>query len=238
MMANDWVKRLLSSLFVIATFLFLLALGTWQMQRLAWKTELIKSIDQGLNAEAVDVDDEKTYREYSHVRVAGVYDGAGEFYVHAINAEGKPGFHIYTLLRREGLKAVMVNRGFVAPEVVKSGEIKNMLPIGVQVLTGVLRHSHDKKYFIPENDIANNRWFYAHLPSMASALEIKSDDIFPQFLELDKSAANDNAPQAGVTRVDIVNNHLSYAVTWYGLALALLVVVLIYQRGRRKQQKD
>lgn len=238
------LKSVLGAALVVAAFISLLALGTWQVQRLVWKTELIAAIDRGLNTPAVVLDDIATYPEYSRVVTTGFFDHEQEQYLHAINKNGQPGFHVYAPLLRAGQKTVLVNRGFVPPQFLDSATRQEGLLAGEVTLTGVLRKSVVKKYFIPENNVDSNRWFYADLIAMAQAMGFDSADVSPMFLVVEESPNPDAMPMVpmmpmgGVTRVNLPNNHLGYAVTWYGLALALLVVVYVYRRKQRPKPTE
>ena len=212
---------------VFAAFVALLALGTWQVQRMVWKTDMLTAIHTGMAAEPTVFDKGATYNEYTRIMVEGRFDHAKEMYVYAINKNGLPGFYIYVPLHTDNNETIIINRGFVAPDFLDHATRAEGLPSGNVSLTGMLRNGAVKKYFIPENDITANRWFFADLAAMVENIGQAS---YPMILELEADSAVTVPPYGGVTRVNIPNNHLGYAVTWYGLALALLVVVFIYRR--------
>jgi surfeit locus 1 family protein len=222
-------KTILGAVIVIVAFLSLLALGTWQLQRMAWKTNLLASIELGLAAEPVALEDSTTYAEYTRIVAEGRYNHDKEQYLYTIGSNGNPGFNVYTPLIRDGKKTIIINRGFVPPEMLEQDSRATGLPEAIVQVVGVLRNSALKKYFIPENEINKNRWFYADHAAMVAAMGLNTDGVSSMFLELDEGQ-NSTPPFGGVTRVNLPNNHLGYAVTWYGLALALLVVVFIYRR--------
>lgn len=223
-------NRAVGAIVISLAFISLLALGTWQVQRMAWKTNLIANIENGLAAEPVPLNDGAAYSEYSRVVVEGYFDHSKEMYLQTINKDGDFGFYVYVPFFRPDKKVILVNRGFVPPALIDPSTRIDGLPMGNVVLSGVLRTSAEKKYFIPDNDIAANRWFYADLTAMSKAAGLFEQNVFPMILEAEANVNATTPPFGGVTRVNIVNNHLGYAVTWFGLAISLLVVVFFYRR--------
>ncbi|MCK5041444.1 MAG: SURF1 family protein [Sphingomonadales bacterium] len=223
---------------VLAAFVALLALGTWQVQRMVWKTDMLTAIHTGMAAEPTVFDNSATYDEYTRIMVEGRFDHAKEMYVYAINKNGLPGFYIYVPLHTDNNETIIINRGFVAPDFLDQATRAEGLPSGNVSLTGMLRNGAVKKYFIPENDITANRWFFADLAAMVDNIGQDRDTVYPMILELEADSAVTVPPYGGVTRVNIPNNHLGYAITWYGLALALLVVVFIYRKKTNRKQEE
>ena len=232
MIKQKSLRAIIGASLIVVSFLSLLALGTWQTQRLEWKNALVEAINTGINMAPVPLGDSDEHAEYNHVQISGVFNYDQEFYLHAIDKNGYAGFHIYVPLMRQGERTIIVNRGFVPPALVEPETRVAGQVLGVVSLTGVLRKTAIKKYFIPENEIENNRWFYADLGAMAKAAGLSEADVYPMFVEADFGQNKNNIPRGGVTRVKITNNHLGYAITWFGLALALLVVVFIYNRNK------
>lgn len=212
----------------------LLGLGTWQVERLQWKEGLIAARQAAVTAPPTDLPTNLAAArglEFHHARVVGHFLNERELYLHAINAAGDAGYHVVTPLRLADGAALLVDRGFVtaerkAPQTRLAGEIP-----GAAVVTGLLRVPGTGKpgWFVPDNDPARNEWFYIDLPAMAKAASL--DSVLPFYLDADASSDPGFWPVGGQTILDLPNNHLQYAITWYALAAGLLVVyILVWRR--------
>ena len=218
-----------------AAFLLLLAallsLGTWQVQRLAWKEQLLSDIATRRVAAPVALGEiEAAVKsggdiEYRPVTVEGTYANNRERHFFT-TWNGRTGYHVYTPLELADGRFVFVNRGFVPfenkePEMRKQGQLT-----GVQAVIGLARARLAEKpsSIVPENDLAKNIFYWKDLATMASSVGIAEEKLVPFFIDADDTPNPKGLPIGGVTRFDLPNNHLQYAVTWYGLALALLAV--------------
>ena len=107
---------------------------------------------------------------------------------------------------------------------------------GQQTVTGLARMQLDGKpsSIVPDNDVAKNIFYWKDLGTMASTVGIPAERLVPFFVDADDTPNPKGMPIGGVTQFDLPNNHLQYAVTWYGLALALLAVGFAYVRRWRK----
>ena len=219
----------------------LLALGTWQVQRLAWKEQLLSDIAERRGAAPVSIDAiEATLAqggdvEYRPVTVTGTFANNRERHFFA-TWHGRTGYYVYTPLALADGRFVFVNRGFVPfenkePEMRKQGQLT-----GQQTVTGLARMQLDGKpsSIVPDNDVAKNIFYWKDLGTMASTVGIPAERLVPFFIDADDTPNPKGMPIGGVTQFDLPNNHLQYAVTWYGLALALLAVGFAYVRRWRK----
>ncbi len=126
---------------------------------------------------------------------------------------------------------VLVDRGFV-PDVLKDRAARGEgEPSGAVTVTGLARAPETQGSFIPDNDPERNRWFWRDLAGMTKSMGLEGT-IAPFFVDAERSGAVGVWPQGGQTRLDIPNDHLQYAITWFLLALSLLVIYAIYVRGR------
>ncbi|SLN33301.1 SURF1 family protein [Oceanibacterium hippocampi] len=226
---------------VIALPLFIVTLwlGTWQVQRLFWKTDLIQRIESGLAADpaplpagAIDPDD----WFYRRVSVDGVFDHAAEIHLLAHAERGRLGYHVITPLERsDGGGWVLVNRGWVPEERKDPATRAEGQVAGVQHVDGVARKSWKVPWLqgliLPDNDIAENLWFFGDIDQMAEHL---GREVAPVFVEADGTANPGDWPRGGQTVVSVPNRHLEYAITWYGMAIALLVIYLLYHRKEER----
>ena len=226
----------------------LIGLGVWQLKRLAWKEGLIAAVEARVSAPAVDLPapaewsalDPATY-EYRHVRATGVYDLAHQALVFRSlsNPRGRysgPGYLVMTPLKLASGESVLVNRGFVPEERKSSAEGG---PSGQVEVTGLMRASESRTWVTPADDPARGQWFTRDVESLAKALGLGPHAPFS--IDADASGEPGALPQGGETILAFPNNHLSYAITWFGTALALAGVFIAYaiaqMRGKppRKQ---
>jgi len=223
----------------IPMVLILCLLGNWQVERLNWKLDLIQKLETRYDLPPVELPSalqEPDDWVYRHVTVSGRFLHMREMPLYNVGPTGKPGYDLFTPLLTRHNKYVIVNRGWVPehlkeqisrPETIRSGPVQ---------VTGLLRKSWKKERFAPENDAAHNIWYYADLPAMAQAQHMA--DIFPMFLYADKTADEGAYPIGGRSQLNIVNNHLDYAMTWYGLAITLLVIYFIFTIRRPRRRED
>lgn len=212
----------------------LLGLGAWQVQRMQWKNDLIGRIEARaaqpavvLPAQSIDLD---TW-EYRQVRVSGQFRHDLEMHLVAHNPAGKFGYQVVTPLALEAGGWVLVNRGWIPtdrkdPATRAEGSISGPVEI-----TGVVRRSTRQGWFVPENQPAKNFWFFADARAMAAAAKIDA----PEFLiEADASRNPGGLPMGGQTRLKFPNNHLLYAITWFGGAFSLAAIYLLWHRRYRR----
>jgi len=223
---------------MLVALAILLSLGTWQLYRLQWKEALVAEIAARQKAAPASLADVErmaahgTEIDYLPATVAGSFDHAHEQYFFATD-DGKVGYHVYTPLRLDDGRSVFVNRGFV-PEPLKdpSGRAEGQVA-GAATITGLARARLDAKpsWVVPENEPQKKLYFWKDLHAMAAEASIPPDRLVPFFIDAGAAANPGGWPKGGVTQLDLPNNHLSYALTWYGLAAVLVVVsVLAFRR--------
>jgi surfeit locus 1 family protein len=211
----------------------LIALGTWQMNRLAWKEGLLATIDSRVHAEPVPLGavlaDGRSIndQEYTRVMLAGVYDHAYERHFFA-TFDGQSGFYVYTPLRLTSGDTIFVNRGFVPydrkdPATRPEGQVAGQVTV-----TGLVRPGLVEKpsLLVPDNDTASNIFYWKDIRAMRDTSGLPaSESVLGFFVDADDAPNPGGLPRGGVTIIDLPNSHLQYALTWYGLAAALAVVV-------------
>jgi surfeit locus 1 family protein len=221
----------------------LIGLGVWQLKRLAWKEGLIAAVEARVSAPAVDLPgppdwpalDPATY-EYRHVRATGVYDLAHQALVFRSlsNPRGRfsgPGYLVMTPLKLASGPSILVNRGFV-PEDRKSRADSG--PSGEVEVTGLMRASEGRTWFTPSDDPARGQWFTRDVEALAKALGLGSHAPFS--IDADAGPEPGALPQGGETILAFPNNHLSYAITWFGTALALAGVFIAYAIAQMREK--
>lgn len=224
--------RLWPTVFTVPSLVILIGLGTWQLDRLAWKTELIATIEARTSAPAVampvQIDDPSAWN-YRRVHVSGRFHSDATLRLVNRVYDGQVGDQIVAAFERNDQdgagQTVLVDLGWV-PQGWDGGTTPEVTQI-----TGLLRAPVPVGWFQPDNDPLTNSWFTIDLDQMADALDVS--DPFPMVLYQDVIPGNP-VPIGGQLRVSIVNDHLSYALTWYGLAAVLLVIYLIFHLRRRE----
>lgn len=228
---------------MLAAFAVLVGLGYWQLQRLAWKQELIQAATERAAAPAepfpIEADWPRLDRsgiEYRHVTAKGTFRHGDEALVFTELTEPKGpargvGYWVMTPLVQEDGSTIIVNRGFVpkdraAPASRAAGLVEG--PVEVQ---GLLRWSEDRNAFTPADDPAKGEWFTRDPAAIAKARGLQR--VAPFYLEAETSPPG-GLPQGGETRLTFPNRHLEYALTWFGLAAALLAVYAAFVWTRRR----
>lgn len=222
-------------------FAVLIGLGTWQMRRLAWKEALVATIDQRIASPAPLAEIETLYAstgdvDYRPVAARGTFLHEGERHFFA-TFDGKSGFYVYTPLRLDDGRFVLVNRGFVPYDRKAPTSRPESWPPGVLSVTGLARNPLGAKpsFMVPDNDPAKNVFYWKDLGVMAATSGVpQGASVLPFFVDADKTPNQGGLPIGGVTMTEQPNNHLQYALTWYGLAAALAVVTGLALRRRRR----
>ncbi len=226
---------------IAAGFAVLAGLGTWQVQRLAWKEALIERVDtriagpprplreiERLWGETGDVD-------YWPVEVAGEFDHDAEIYSY-LTWKGEPGWNVITPLRLDDGRAVLVNRGFVPDDQIDPQTRPGSQPAGPHTVTGLARNPLLAKpnAFLPDADLAAGKFYWRDFTAMTRAAGLEPASTLSFMVDAGPGEAGDGLPVGGTTLIAFSNNHLQYAVTWYGLALALAGVGIAFMWSRAR----
>ncbi|AOY93038.1 hypothetical protein BKK79_15500 [Cupriavidus sp. USMAA2-4] len=237
----------LLALIGLLAFSTLCALGTWQVHRRAWKLDLIAHVDQRVHAPPVDAPAPARWPavsaasdEYRHVRVSGTFLNDRETLVQASTDLGT-GFWVITPLRQADGSIVLVNRGFVPPEQREPASRNTPAPSTAVTVTGLLRISEPGSRFLRTNDPARGIWYARDVAEIAAARGLDASRVAPYFIDAEAAPAAPGAapayPAGGLTVIAFPNNHLVYALTWYGLALMLAGGAWLVVREERRLRR-
>ena len=218
----------------------LCALGTWQVERLHWKQALIQQIAERTHSEPEPLAEiEQIFAstrdvEYWPVDVSGRFQpGAERYFFSTFN--GDSGWNVYAPLVLADGRRLFVNRGFV-PYDLKDPSTRPPVSEGDVEFAGLARNPVAGKpdSWMPDNDLKANVFFWKSLPEMAAGLP-PGGEFLPFFVDAGPTPKSAGYPVGGTTIVEIPNNHLQYAVTWFGLALALaaMLVAFLWKSRRR-----
>ena len=222
----------------VVLFCVFMMLGTWQVQRRAWKLDLIARVDQRVQASPLSPPPPAEWSqvtaansEYRHVRVTGTFLNDFETLVRALTELGA-GEWVLTPLRLEDGTVVIVNRGFVPPERRDRAAHGATAATTGATVTGLLRITEPKGSFLRRNDAAKGLWYSRDVAAIAAARGLSQ--VAPYFID-QEAGAGEPAPVGGLTVITFRNTHLMYAITWYGLALMVLAGVWIVIREERRR---
>jgi surfeit locus 1 family protein len=235
---GSWRGLLIPALLALAV---LVALGTWQIERKAWKEGLIAALTERLAAPAVALPVPSTWSsldqandEYRRVKFTAIFDHGKEALVYAATSAFRPdvsgpGYWIFTPARLADSNFVIVNRGFV-PESRKGEASRADGQIAGPVdIVGAIRWPEARHWFSAADDPAHNLWFTRDPLAIAAANGVHR--AAPFYVEQESPAPPGGLPQPGKLVVRLHNEHLQYALTWYSLALVLVVVFVVWARG-------
>ncbi|WP_077965033.1 SURF1 family protein [Ensifer adhaerens] len=220
--ASSRARFLLTGALVFLGIVFV-ALGTWQVQRLFWKLDLIARVDARVHADAVPAPPRPDWQgitqgkdEYRRVSATGTFNHDKSVLVQAVTERG-PGFWVLTPMRLENGTTVLVNRGFVpADRRDRVARANGEMP-GRTGITGLLRISEPGGAFLRSNDPGGDRWFSRDVDAIATAKGLT--DVAPYFIDADATLNAGGLPIGGLTVVRFRNSHLVYALTWFALAV-------------------
>jgi cytochrome oxidase assembly protein ShyY1 len=242
------MRPTLPILFVLAALATFVALGTWQVERKAWKEALIASLDARLSALATPLPPAEAWRtldrtdnEFRQVRFSAAYATGTPALVFTSGSALRndvlgPGYWVFALARLPEGEFVVINRGFT-PQHAKGLRIAEASDsTGSIEMTGVMRWPEPRGYFTPEDDPARNLWFVRdHLAIAAGkGWSARESEIAPFFIDLEGPVPASGWPRPGPLKVNIRNEHLQYAITWYGLAAAVAVMFAVWLMNQRR----
>jgi surfeit locus 1 family protein len=210
----------------------LIGLGSWQLERLHWKLGLIAEMDARLHGpeqplEALSTQDRVDYRRVS---VTGTFDYSHELFWLTPGPDGEPGYHLLTPLTLTDGALLIVDRGFIPAALKDPGTRVQSRPAGPVTLQGIARDSQKPGAFTPPDDPGQGLIYARDMERIAAGTGLPK--VLPFFVEADATPNPGGYPLGGQTKVTLRNEHLNYAITWFGLAAALVMVYLLYHRSK------
>ncbi len=210
--------------------LVLVGLGIWQMQRLEWKTALIETIEARRAAPVIPVppaldSDQYDNWEFTRVALSGTFRHESEMAVVAQTHAGRVGIRLVTPMDLDDGRTLLVDRGWT-PDADSAER-----PTGKVLLEGLLRAPIAGNPFRPDNHATENIWYWIDAPAMARAASLPPQAYYVQAVAPE---APGRYPTPGGAVLHLRNDHLQYALTWFGLATALLVITLLFRRHARR----
>lgn len=225
------------TVFTVPALAVLIGLGSWQIDRMQWKTELIDRFESRVAAPVVDapdaVNDWDAWR-FRRVQMTGVFQHEKELMITGKPFEGTAGFHVITPLLLEDGRIILVNRGWIPEKNRDRATRPKSLTQGLVTVEGILRQDKRRGRFVPDNEPQNEVWLYVDTDEMASHREIVP--VAGYYVDAIRPPGPYKLPIGATTDISVRNEHLQYAMTWYLLACALVGVYFFYHYRRPEDE--
>ncbi|MDC0445992.1 SURF1 family protein [Candidatus Pelagibacter sp.] len=212
-------NKFLFSVFVYFIILVLISLGSWQLYRLDWKLNLISEINNSLKNDPVELS-KSNKKNYLRITTSGTVDFDKQIYLYNLNDSGKPGFEVINPILI-GNENYLINRGWIPFDKKDKAEI-NVLD--ANAIIGTLKTQSKANSFKPDNDINKNYWFTLNRDDIFSYTG-KNFSKYIIYLNGDYTA-----PKPKVITANISNNHKKYAITWFSMAISILLIYLYFRK--------
>ena len=212
-------NKFLFSVFVYFIILVLLSLGFWQLYRLNWKLNLIQEIENSLKNNPIELS-KANKKNFLRIKTSGEIDFDKQIYLYNLNNNGKPGFEVINpiLINNENY---LINRGWIPFDQKHKSEI-NL--VDEKKIIGTLKLQSKASTFKPENDIEKNYWFTLNREDI-SKFTGRNFSEYVIYLNGDYKI-----PKPRVITAKISNNHKKYAITWFSMAISILLIYLYFRK--------
>ncbi len=212
-------NKFLFSVFVYFIILTLLSLGFWQIYRLNWKLELIEQIENSLKNDPVELSNIEK-KNYLIIKTSGDIDFDKQIYLYNLNDAGKPGFEVINPIKI-GDENYLVNRGWIPFE---KKDLPEINLVDQNQIVGTLMLQTKPSTFKPENDIEKNYWFTLNREDI---LKFTGRNFSEYVIYLN---GDYKIPKPRVITAKISNNHKKYAITWFSMAISILLIYLYFRK--------
>ncbi len=219
------MKKVIFDIFVISFITIFCILGTWQLYRLEWKLKLISEITFGLNSTPLEYSN-SIKKNFQRVTSSGKFIFEEQIFLYGLNDNGQPGFYVITPFVTSKKENVLVNRGWISKNLKNNSDINKNLVRNKKII-GLLKKINKPNIFKPGNDLKNNIWFSVNLDEIK---EITDKQFVNYIIYLEDKDIKIPLPKK--ISVDLPNNHLKYAITWYAISISILFYYLYYRKKR------
>ncbi len=226
----------------LAGLVILIGLGVWQLDRKVWKENLITTLNTRLGRAPEDLPPRASWaqlredkEEFRRVVFPAEFLDGEEALVYTAGSPLRPdvkgpGYWVFAPARLAGGSIILVNRGFVPADRKDPGTRSEGAPHGTVDIVGVLRWPETRNSFTPADDPKNNVWFLRDSNSIAKFKTWLT--AAPFYIDQEGPVPPGALPKPGKLEVRLPDNHLQYAITWFGLALALAGVFIVWLARR------
>ena len=220
--------QLLPLLLVTLTVIILISLGIWQIIRLQEKKFFLSSMENNLNNPPINIETFSRDKLYANVKIKGHFLSANHnihLYGRRSMSAEKDGYYLVTPFQTDDNKIILVARGWFAGSHKKN--IDNIMQDSVNEIIGVVLPSEKTRLFVFNNDIKNNVWFTLDLKQASDILGLKLENYY-LIMEGNNNQSNILKNLSIDNLIHVKNDHLEYAITWFALAMSLIVIFVIY----------
>lgn len=231
-------SRVVFAVFACLGVAILVGLGIWQLERRIWKLDLIARVDRRVDAVPAPAPGPASWPRinaaadaYRHVAAKGHFLDVPPALALAVTEHGG-GYWVLSPFRTDDGFTVLVNRGFVPSDHSSLQDLGKAS--GETAITGLLRVSEPAGAFLRHNDPAADRWYSRDVAAIAASRGL--GDVAPYFIDADASVDRSKLPIGGLTMIAFPNNHLIYAMTWFGLA-AMLAAWCVHAEWRERRSR-
>jgi surfeit locus 1 family protein len=196
-----------------------LSLGFWQLYRLSWKLDLINQIENSLKLDPVELQNVEK-KNYLRIKTSGQIDFEKQIYLYNLNETGKPGFEVINPIK-VGNEDYLINRGWISFDQKNKPEIN---VVDQKNIIGTLMLQSKSSSFKPKNEIDKNYWFTLDREDI---LKFTGKNFSKYIIYLNGNYDN---PRPRVITAKISNNHKKYAITWFSMAISILLIYLYFRK--------
>ena len=226
------------TVFFIFSIIILISLGTWQIKRLIWKNNLISFYLKQSTNNIIHLHKENLVPEeieYRKVNAIGKFINNKEIHITGKTYEGNAGFHVVTPFLMKNGNYVLVNRGWVSENYKEANNRRFSLIDEETSIIGIARYPQKKGYFVPLNEPENGFWFTIKPIEIKKFLKIEKEAFITSFyVDALRQGEKINLPIGIKGKINVRNQHLSYAITWYSLAIVLMIIYFSYHYSEGK----
>lgn len=223
-------------LLFIGALVTTVGLGTWQVARLQWKENLIGTIEHARTeaplTEAQLPTTEEGWKEKNFwpVKLTGTWDSMIEYHLAPRYYQSKLGYHLVQPLQLKDKRILLVNRGWIPADMKDIGLRPHSIGVGKETITGMIRYGDERNRFTPDNQMEKNVWFGRDVKAMADFYEVKN--VQPAMIDLVGTVVKEKLPYPSDGAIRLRNDHLTYIITWYSIALSILVIFVLAHRKK------
>ena len=224
MSINKLIKALI---FSSLAMIILLSLGTWQLERLRWKSHIISTINKQISLSpreinASVINDIKNYN-YRRIKLEGSYIYNKNITIYSKVLNGKVGRHLIIPFKTK-FGYILINKGFIPKDynidVAFAENAKNIS------INGIVKFQQKINYFTPKNNLITNEWYYINIDEISKFLNIP----LLGFYLIEEDNPKERYPVGSQYNLKVPNDHLQYAITWFSLAIALSIFMHLLWR--------
>jgi len=216
------LKKIIFTSFSFLIIILLFSLGTWQLIRLNWKQQLIEDISVSINKPALEVSDLVQVKNFQNIKLSGDLFKKN-YFIYQLNEKGKYGFNLISLMKVNENYSVLIQRGWVNS--IKD-EYKFNLNNEQYKLSGRVENIKPKGFFTPNNDTNLEFKYYIDTGLLETINKVK---IYP-FILIQTSKDGQFENIKNLQNLNIINNHLQYAITWFVLGFCILIAFCFYRK--------